>query len=315
MMMKTSRSTFLMGAAALTAALPRPARAETLTTLRLGTATGDDVTPIVYGLKAGIFAKYGLDLQLQRMVGATAAGMLGGSFELSKSVISTLLDAHVKNLPITLVAAASVTNLKAPYVGFLLKKDSPSANGKDFNNQVIGLGQLGDTTQVALLKWIDEHGGDYKSLKFIDVPTTAAPAAVDTGRVYASESTQPAIAAAMATGKMKLVPVMDVLGAGALITAWATTVEFSTKHPDLISAFAHAYKEAVTYTNVHHAETVDMMSTFSSVPAEIIATMPRATAAPTLTAAQIQPVIDASVKYGLLARSFPAVDMIDPRVR
>lgn len=305
-----------MGSAAAAAVgLPRRARAQSsppLTTVHLGSSTGDDVTPVIYGMKSGIFAKYGLDLQIGRMVGAAAAAMIGGSFDISKSVITTLLDAHVKGLPITLVAAASINNPKAPYVGFLMKKDSPLQSGKDVNNQIVGVGQLGDISQVAMLKWVDDHGGDVKSIKFIDVPTTAAPPAVQQGRVYASESTQPSIQAAITTGGLKLGAILDGLGVGTVLTAWATTKDFSSKNPQVVRAFVRAYKEAATYTNAHHAETVAMMSEFSQVPADIVATMPRATAAPTLVAAQVQPMIEAAAKYGLLDRTFPAAEMIDP---
>ena len=64
--------------------------------------------------------------------------------------------------------------------------------------QLVGLVALQDIGQVALMKWVDEHGGDYKTIKFVEIPTIAAPGAVEEGRVVASECTQPAIAAGFA---------------------------------------------------------------------------------------------------------------------
>lgn len=307
-----NRASFLFGTTTAAAFLPRRAGAQALTTLRLGTSSGDDVTPIIYGQKSGIFAKYGLDIQVNRMTGAAAAGLVGGSFDLGKAVITTLLEAHENELPLSVVAAASVLNPKATYVAFLLRKDSPIRTGKDFNDQFVGVGTLTDVGQVAMLKWVDEHGGDAKSIKFVEVPTTAGPAAVDQGRLAASESTYPVIAAALETGRLRIAPILDVLESGCVITAWATTKEFSTKHPDAIRAFARAWRESATYTNVHHGETVEMMSEFTGISAALIAKMPRATAGTTLAPAQIQPVIEAAVKYGTLKRAFPAAELIDP---
>jgi hypothetical protein len=50
------------------------------------------------------------------------------------------------------------------------------------------------------------------------------------------------------------------------------------------------------------------------VPAEEIAHMPRVRNGTSLTAALIQPAIDAAVKYGTTKRAFPAVELIDPLV-
>ena len=316
-MSRISRATFVLGAAAI-ATRPSRASAQTATaptTLRLGSSSGDDVTPVIYAQKSGLFAKYGLDIQISRMTGAAAAGLLGGSFELGKSVITTLLEAHEKELPISVVAPAAVLNTQATYVAFLLRKDAPAESGKDFNNQIVGVGQLADMGQVAMMKWVDEHGGDAKSIKFVDVPTTAGPVAVDQSRLFASESTYPVIAAALETGRMRIAPLLNTFANGCVITAWATTSDYSSKHPEAIRAFARAMREAAAYTNAHHAETVDMMAEFTGVAAPLIAKMPRATGGTALAAAQIQPVIDAAVKYGTLKRRFSAAELIDPNAR
>jgi len=316
----TSRRSFIItgAGAAAAAALPQRAAAQAvpgLTTLRLGTAGGDDATPIVYGKKAGIFAKYGLDLQINKVTGPAVAPLIGGSFDLGKSNFTSLLQAYENGIPLTMIAAASIENLRVPYVGFLLQKGAPMRTGKDFENQLVGLAALQDIGQVAMSKWVDENGGDYKSIKFVEVPTPAAPAAVEQGRVFAAESTQPAIAAGLATGKLELFRPFEGLGSGTVITAWVATRDFSTKHPELIRAFARAWREAAIYTNAHHSETVDVMAEFTGIEAPIIATMPRATAGPTLSAAQVQPVIDAAAKYGALKQSFSASDLLDPNVR
>jgi ABC-type nitrate/sulfonate/bicarbonate transport system substrate-binding protein len=319
-MKPTDRKSFVLAGlgAAAAAALPRGARAQTapaLTTLRLGTAPGDDATPVVYGQKAGIFAKYGLDLQIGKITGPAAAALLGGTFDLGKSNITGLFQAHENGLALTLVAAASIENLRVPYVGFMMQKDSPIRTGKDFNNQLVGVAALQDIGWVALSKWVDEHGGDYKSIKFVEIPTGAAPVAVAQGRVVASESTYPAIGAGLDTGKLRLFTPFDTLGSGTVLTAWAATTDFSAKHPDLIRAFVRGWREAATYTNAHHSETVAVMAEFTGIEASIIAAMPRATAGPTVSAGQVQPLIDAAAKYGALKQSFPAADLLDPNLR
>jgi len=317
--MNANRATFLMGTAAVAVAgLPRLLRAQTapaLTTIRLGTAGNDDATPIVYAQKMGIFAKYGLDVQINKNPGPAAAALVGGSYDFGKSAITSLLQAHENGLPLNVVAGASQENFKVPYAAFLMKKESPAQSGKDFEGKTIGLVVLKGIGEVAMRKFVDENGGDQSTLTFVEVPTFTAAGAVDAGRVYASECTYPAIQVGLDTGRMKTAPLYSELGDGSILTAWAVTRDFSTAHPDVVRAFARAWKESSTYTNGHHDVTVDMMSQFTAIPAEVIAKMPRATASPSLTPAQFQTMIDACAKYGALKHSFPAADLIDPNVR
>ncbi len=53
-----------------------------------------------------------------------------------------------------------------------------------------------------------------------------------------------------------------------------------------------------------------MLADFSKIPLPVISKMTRAVLGTTLTPALIQPVIDAAVKYGALARSFNAAEII-----
>ena len=112
-MKHASRATFLYGtgAAAAGTLLPARGRAQTtsLTSVNLGATPSDDMTPILYGQKAGIFRKYGLDLQVNRMTTGQvgAQGLISGTFDFAKSSLTTILTAHEKGIPFTLIAPAA----------------------------------------------------------------------------------------------------------------------------------------------------------------------------------------------------------------
>jgi ABC-type nitrate/sulfonate/bicarbonate transport system substrate-binding protein len=114
---------------------------------------------------------------------------------------------------------------------------------------------------------------------------------------------------------MKIAELYRELGSGSILTAWSVTRDYSAAHPDVVRAFARAWREASLYTNAHHGATVDMMADFTAIPADVIAKMPRATATPTMALSQLQTMIDDCAKYGALKASFPAADLIDPNVR
>ena len=317
------RTTFLSttGAAAAVAALPSRAPAQTtppLTTITLASTVSDDMTPILYAQQAGIFRKYGIDAQIQRMSSGAAGieGLMSGTFDLAKGSVTTILSAHEKGIPVTIVAEAYLNNPKAPTSAFMVLKDSPIETGKDFNNQLVASAALGDIGTIALSAWVDQHGGDAKTIKFVEIPFSATGAAIETGRVAAGVTSLPQLAIALKAGKLRAIPaIMDSIAPLYNEVAWATTKDYSSKNPAVIRAFVRAYAEAVTYTNVHHAETVQLISAYTTIDPAIISTMNRVLAWPSVTVAHLQPLIDACVKYGFLKASFPATDVIDVNAR
>ncbi len=323
MTVRASRAGFLQrtGVAAATAVL-LPSRAfaqgAAPATVNLGATPSDDMTPILYGQKAGIFRKYGLDLQVTRMTTGQvgAQGLVAGTFDIAKVSTTTILTAHEKGIPFSIVAEAFLNNAKTPASGFVVLKDSPIQTGKDFNDANVASAGLGDIGTIALSAWVDQHGGNSKSIKFVEIPFQAVGASVEASRVAAGVISNPNLAIALDAGKLRMIPgVFESIAPIYAEVVWVTTKEFSAKHPELVRAFARGYSEAVTYTNAHHDETVALVADYSGIKPEVIAKMARVLAWPAVTPAHIQPVIEVSVRYGLLKASFPAAEIIDPNVR
>jgi NitT/TauT family transport system substrate-binding protein len=305
-----------LGALAGGAFLGTAAGARAAEAVKLGGVASDDMTPIVYGLKSGIFARAGLDVQLSKMPNgaSVAAGVLSGSFDFGKATLSTILEAHERGIPFRCVTPSIVYDAKVPYAAFIMAKDATLATGKDFNNQLIAVSGLGDIGSLGLRAWVEQHGGDPKSLRFVEVPLSAAAAAVDERRVAAAETSQPAFDAAIESGKVRALQALDAIAPTFLLACWFTTADYSAKHPDVVRAFSRAWAESATYTNAHHAETAVMMAEFTGVPVALVQRLRRAVAGVTLVPAQIQPVIDAAVKYGAIKQGFAARDLIDANV-
>jgi NitT/TauT family transport system substrate-binding protein len=315
-----TRATFVRSAvaAATLAAAPSRAFAQSLTTVNIGATPSDDMTPILYGQKAGIFRKYGLDVQTNKMTAgvAVAQALVAGTFDFGKASVTTILSAHEKGIPFSIVSEAFLNNAKDPSSAFIVLKESPIAAGKDFNGALVASAGLGDIGTMALSAWVDQHGGDAKSIKFVEIPFAAVGAAVESGRVQAGVASNPNLAVALAAGKVRALPgIFEAIAPLYCEVAWMCMRDYSAKHADVIRAFARAYNEAVTYTNAHHDETVPIVADFTGMQPAVIAKMARVLAWPSVVPAHIQPVIDASAKYGVIKAGFPAADVIDPNVR
>ena len=318
--MRTIRSSsrFIALAAALLTGSVAPTAADepALIPVHVGVLPNDDMMSVIYASQAGMFRKAGLDVTIEKSTSgvAIAAAVVSGSYDIGKSSITPIFDAHEKGIPFVLIAPSAIYESKTPYSGLLSAASAPIGTGKDLAGKIVGVNSLGDIGQVAINAWVDKTGGDPAALKYVEIPMPATPAALDQGRVQAGEMVFPPLARAMATGKYKFVPVFSAIAPTFLFSVWFTTKDYAAKHPDVIKTFARVVAEAATYTNAHHAETAQLLSDFSTIPVDTIQHMTRVTNGTTVSAAQIQPVIDASVKYGNVKHPFPAAEIIDPAI-
>jgi NitT/TauT family transport system substrate-binding protein len=308
----------LVAAGTAAAAVPRRTNAQAARpAIRFGGTLSDDMTPVVYARSAGIFTKYGLDVELTRMTSgaATAAALVAGALDIGKVGLPTILEAHERGIALPILAAPVVNDPKAVFAGFIVPSDSPIHTGKDFTGQLVGVQGLGDLGMMLLPLWIAQHGGDPKAVRFVEVPGPSAPAALTAGRIAVGEMSNPMMANAIAGGKFRLIRAYDAIPGNYLQTAIVTTKSYSTQHPEVVHAFAAAFGEAATYVNAHHDETAAMMADFTGIPLAVIRTMARSLAAPKIVPALIQPMIDLAAKSGVIPAPYPAAELIDPNVR
>jgi NitT/TauT family transport system substrate-binding protein len=175
---------------------------------------------------------------------------------------------------------------------------------------------LKDLAQLAISSWVDKHGGDSRTLQFVEVPMSAASVALEEHRIYAASVTEPFLDAAIAAGKARGVgSAYAAISPHFLIAGWFATTDWTSKHPDLARRFARAFAEAAAYTNAHRAETAPLMAELTGIPLAVYGKLAqRAYIATSLNAADIQPLIDVAAKYGFIPRAFPAQELIDPAV-
>jgi len=299
-------------ALALLGAVPATAQ-QTLTVVRVAGVQTDDITPLIYGIRTGMFARAGLDVQsvATNSGAATAAAVASGTYEVGKSSLTSLMNAHLKNVPLVVIAAGVVHETKNPFAKLVALPGSPYQTGKDFTGKTIAVSSLNDLSTVSVDTWIDKTGGDAKTVRFVELPVSAMQAAVTERRVDAAFMLYPALAEAVTSGKVRVVSVpYDAIAPFFVLSGWFTTTDYADKHPDVIRKFVNVMYQAAAFANRHPADTAPMMSDVTKVPMSIYQTMARVGAATSTNPRDWQPLIDAAAKYDVIPRSFPAKDFI-----
>jgi NitT/TauT family transport system substrate-binding protein len=303
-----SRRAVLAQFAAATAALSASGvRAADLQTVAVASALQDDIAPLLYGISSGIFAKLGLDVQLQPVNNgaAAAAAVLGGSLQLAKSGTMAIIIAHNRGLPLTIVWPAAISTTAAPMCGLVVSRTGGIASGKDCNGKTFTGASLQDLNQLAAMAWVDANGGDSKTMKFLEITSSATIPALESGRIDGATVLNPTLQIALRTPSIKLLAnPFDTISKHFCSSTWFTTRDYIEKNPDIVRRFVTGLQQATRY------ELGKVLAPFLKQDEATLATFPRTTDGLTLDTADYQPVIELAVRYGTIPKSFPAKDVV-----
>jgi NitT/TauT family transport system substrate-binding protein len=309
-----SRKSFVAGSAATFASI-NVARAQTHTTIRCSSAPDDDCASVLYGIDSGMFAREGLDVTIAagNSGAAISAGVLGGSIDLGKSSVVALIVAHAKGLPIQLVAGASLYDSNQKIVDMIVARDSSIQSPKDLPGKVISVSALNDLYSIAASAYVDHAGAAWRDVKYVELPSASAPAALIAHRIDAVTLTTPALSMALATGKVRIVGYPYNAIADHFVRAgWFATKDYVSANADAIARFRHVVKEAAAFVNANPAKLTNLLASFTKQEVDLIAKSPRSINVGPVEPKLLQPVIDCSFKYGAIAASFASADMLAP---
>lgn len=306
-----ARSAALSVSAALVPSALRAAPADAPATINVGALPLDTIGTVYYAQDLGYFKDAGLTVNIQTMPGGpqAAAAVAGGAVDVSVGPITVIALGYLHGVDFKFIAPAAVITGKTFTDPLMVAIDSPIHTGADLNGKTIGISGLKSMQQVSAMAWVDTHGGDAKTLKFIEIPFPQMGAALAQHRVDAVTSVEPfatsfkGVARSLGNAPDGIAPVFMELGyyAGpAWLQANAATA----------TRFVNVLRQAAVWANAHRKESADILVRYAKLDPDVASSMARATYGTTLSAAMIQPVIDASVKYGVLDKTFPASELI-----
>jgi NitT/TauT family transport system substrate-binding protein len=296
---------------------PQAVRPQELPTIHIASVTNDTCSAILYAIKLGLFQKAGLNVDFQGMSSgaAASAAVAGGSAQFGQSSLVTLIDAHARGVPFTLVAPSGLITRGSMYAAAIVRSDSPIKSAADLNGKTFAVPAIKDLNQIAAMAWVDQNGGESRTLKFIELSAPATIAAIEDGRVDAANVGTPTLTLALEGGKTRIMAkVFDAFGNRFENTGWFTTIDYAKNNPDTVTRFARVMRQAGQLANSRHAETAALLTDYFKGDPKVYARMARVEFAATLDPRDIQPLVDAAVKYKAIDRAFPAQEMISPLV-
>lgn len=288
------------------------AKGEDLAVLHVVGPPNDGYKAVYYGVRSGIFRRYGLDVKPSIVASgaAAAAALSGGAADVAYTNILTLIQAHTHNVPMVFVAPGALQVVDRSPTMTLVLRDSPIRSGRDMNGKTLGSASLRDINAAATMAWIDKTGGDSKGLHVVEVPASAGGAFLEEHRADAVTLNEPAVSQAMASGRLRILAnPYEAVGTGET-AGFAAMGPYVDANRAAMTRFAQAMHAASVYTNAHLPQTVDLVSAYSGATVDVVAHSVRFIDAEYLEPKNLQPMIDLCARYGLIDKAFPAQDVI-----
>jgi NitT/TauT family transport system substrate-binding protein len=294
-----------------TCAATAPLGAADLIAVNVGTLPVDTSAVVFYAQDLGYFKDAGLDVHIQTMASGpvTAQAVAGNAIDIGVANVATVASARLRGVPLKFIAPAAIAGDATRTDLLMVSKTSTIQKAADLNGKTVGVNGLRDLQELCVRAWTDKHGGDSKTLKFVEVPFSTMGGALDAGRVDAAMPVEPFVSADRSTARVLGNP-LDGLNARFMIVGWLATDSWLAAHPDVAARFASAIAKAATWANAHEKESAAILVKNSKLDPAVANSMARAVYGTKLDASLVQPVVDAAAKYGIIDKPIAASDLI-----
>jgi NitT/TauT family transport system substrate-binding protein len=315
----SSRAIVVSAALALAAAVAGTAVAQTADAnkINVGTPGQQGNAGVYYAQDMGFFKKAGLDVTITTLRKGSGAGVVaavtGGSLDVGESDLMSAAAARAHGIKISFLAPSAFWTNLAPTAGVIVAKTSALHGPKDFGGKTIGVPSLSGISRIATNAWLEQAGVDLASVKFVEIPSDSATAAVTRGTIDAAVLTEPTLSASLTDDRIVGSP-LDAIAKQYVETGWFASDDWIAKNPVIAAKFAAAMRDAQRWANANPGPASEIFERYSGVSADSLKNAVHTRYGDVLSPALVQPVLDAAYKYHAIAQPMPAKELISPAV-
>jgi NitT/TauT family transport system substrate-binding protein len=311
--MKVTRSRAIASLVGTLAApsIARPALAQA-DTLRIALPPIEPACLLYYAQENGYLQSAGLriDVTQTALTPAIVSAVVSGTYDIGYTTVSTLVTAHAKGLPFVIVAADSLNVAGKIQSGIVVAPQSTIQSAKDFAGITFGTPGLNTLAEYLVRAWVDKHGGDSSTIKFVEIPFPQIADALAAGRIQAGYLVEPFITIAEKRNIARfLVTGDDAVGPSYLASAWFSTADWARANSSVAARFAQALARAARWANANSAKVVPIITSRLNADPATVAASRRTFYGERVSDSDVQPLIDMTAKYGKFT-AFPAAEIV-----
>lgn len=303
------RRELLGGLAAAGIATMTPSARAADATLHLAAPPTDASGEYFYANEAGFFKRAGLTCEIAHLTNgeAVTAGVIGGSIDIGVGQSISVIVAHAKGLPVTVLAGSTVNSSAAETGVLFVPNGSTVTSGKDLIGKTVGVQGLRGFAQYGTMAWLDKTGGDAATVKFVEMTSSVMGRALQEGRLDAAFIPEPFVSQIAQIAKRVTTP-MDAIAPRFMAGAHFATLPWANAHRAEIKRFLSAVYATAAWANKNHDRTAEILARAALVDPEMVRHAVRAEYIERPEPALLQPMINLAAKYGGIT-PFPAEEL------
>ena len=288
-----------------------PVKPQQPITLKVGVIPITDVAPLYLGIKRDFFEAEGLIIEPVLAQGGSQiiSSVLSGDYDLGFSNTTSLVIAASRQKPVQIITSGVLggTSEDDAWDAVVVPKGSAVKSAKDLEGKRVAVNTLNNIGPVTINHWMEEHGGDYRKIKYVEVPFPEMGAALASKRVDAAFTVEPAYSGAIAAGGKPLLHGYVETAPNLTVATYFASRQYIAEHGDVVRRFKRAMERSLDYASRNEAEVRAVVGEYTQIPAAVTDRMHLPTWRADLNETTIQTVTELALKYKFIDRA-PALD-------
>jgi len=257
------------------------------------------------GQRAGIFKRYGLELEILFTSGGAESqqAVIGGSMDIATGVgVSGAIGAYSKGAPLRLIGSEMIGS---PDLFWYAPANSPLKSITDMNGKTVGYTVTGSSSHAGLLELIRQNNLNVKPVSTGNMPATFTQTM--TGQIDVGWAAVPFGVDALDDGKIRLIARgLDVAALhGRTTRANVTNLDMLAKRKGTLERFMQAYRDTVEWMYSDDPAVLKHYAEYSGFPEKVVRRVrdfiPKDTMAPDRIVGMDQIIADATRQKFILA--------------
>lgn len=243
-------ATVLAGCTDSDATTPAPAGSGDLRKVRVAALPISETAALWGGIKAGLFAKHGLDVEVQPAQGGAQAipALINGDIDFAIGQPFGPFRADLQNLGVVIVGNYASSYADGDDINAVVaSKKSGITRPAQLAGRKVSVNSLGAAGDVTIMAAVEKDGGDPKKIEFVEVAFPDAPAQLAAGTIDAAWVTEPFISQLKGRGDAVVVEPYQATIPGLTTLTTITSTKLKDSDAALVTGFSAAMKETLTW--------------------------------------------------------------------
>jgi NitT/TauT family transport system substrate-binding protein len=202
------------------------------------------------GIKAGIFEKHGLDVEVTPAQGGAQAipALLNGDIDFAIGQPFGAYRADLQNLGVILIGNYASSYADGDDINAVVASaKSGITRPAQLAGRKVAVNSLGAAGDVTIMEAVEKDGGDPKTIKFVEVAFPDAPAQLEAGNIDAAWVPEPFVTQLRSRGDAVVVEPYQAVVPGLATLTTITATKLKESDPKLLADFSAAMKETLQW--------------------------------------------------------------------